>query len=370
MSIDVVSNSNVAAIGEPERGKRSWTAFFRTLPGGMLVLLAMCGLAAGNLSSFNMFIFNSALLAIIGAASLNLLMGTAGQVSIGNAAFLAAGAFSTVFFTRAGIPMPFDVLAAGLVCAALGFLVGLPALRLRGHYLALSTLAAHFIVLYLALRYQSAEAGSGGFFLEPLFPGASQLESQWYWMIVIAAAVLPTIWIVGRLMRGQSGRAMRIIRDQESIAGPLGIPAVRYKLGIFTATSALIGVQGGLTAHFTSSVSTDPFTFLLAVQYIAMTLIGGRDSILGSVIGAGIVVTLPYLTPELLAPFLSDATATSIAAPVSSIVYGSFIIYFVTRSPDGVVGWLRKARLRVGRLSRSNRVKSGGGSKVTGSEQR
>ena len=181
--------------------------------------------------------------------ALDLLMGTGGQVSIGNAAFLAGGAFATVWASRAGVPFPFDVIIGGFACAVGGFIVGLPALRIRGMYLALATLAAFYLADFVGQKYQDDTVGAAGFFLKPIFTGTiSQQSASWAWLLlgVVAATIILFSW----LRSGRSGRAWRMIRDHEVAASMMGIPVSRYKLMLFTITSAIIGIQGGLTAHF------------------------------------------------------------------------------------------------------------------------
>ncbi len=299
-------------------------------------------------SSANLFTFNSCLLAAMGAISLNVLMGTAGQVSIGNSAFLAVGAFGAIFALRAGIPFPLDIPAAALAAGLAGAIVGLPALRLRGLQLALATLAAFFIVSYAANQYQSKanNAGSGGFSIHPLFQSKGLVGAQkyWAWLLLILTCLL----ILGatRLVRLRSGRAWRMIRDHETAAPALGIAVTQSKMVVFALSSAVIGMQGALLAHFTGSVSVDDFTLILAVSYIAMVVVGGLDSIAGAVIGAGVVTALPTVVPKFVGIFIGTQSAATKGASVSEIVYGFLVVVFVTSSPRGVVGWVRGRRVQ------------------------
>ena len=132
-----------------------------------IAFIAVAIITAGG-SSYSTYIVDTILLAAIGAMALDLLMGTGGQVSIGNVAFLAGGAFATVWASRAGVPFPFDVIIGALACAAFGFLVGLPALRIRGMYLALATLAAFYLADFVGQVYQNDTVGAAGFFLKPV----------------------------------------------------------------------------------------------------------------------------------------------------------------------------------------------------------
>jgi branched-chain amino acid transport system permease protein len=294
--------------------------------------------AAG--SSFSIYVVDTILLSAIGAMALDLLMGTGGQVSIGNAAFLAGGAFATVWASRAGVPFPFDVIIAALACAVGGLIVGLPALRIRGMYLALATLAAFYVADFIGQKYQSDTVGAAGFFMKPIFTGTlGQQSASWAWLLfgVVVATMILVSWLRG----GRSGRAWRMIRDHEVAASAMGIPVARYKLVLFTITSAIIGIQGGLTAHFIGSVTYDSFTLTLSVSVIAMILIGGLDSLAGPLIGAVVVTTMPVFLPDVLGLFVSSSNASQEASNYSEVLYGLLIMVFMIKAPMGLAGLFR-----------------------------
>jgi branched-chain amino acid transport system permease protein len=294
---------------------------------------------ASSLSSY-LFTFNTCLLAVMGAVSLNLLMGTAGLVSIGNGAFLAVGGFGSLIALRLHLAFPLDVLAGGLIAAVIGVVIGLPALRLRGLYLALATLSGFYIVTYFANLYQSHAkgGGDGGFTLVPTYSSHGLDGGQEYWAWTLFGVVSLLVLAASRISGERSGRAWRMIRDHETAAHALGIQVTRYKLMGFALSSAVIGLQGGLTMHFTGALSSDQYTLALAISYIAMVLIGGLDSLAGAVIGAAVVTSLPVLVPKLLDAVLNDQTAASHGAAVSQIIYGLLVIVFITSSPRGIVG--------------------------------
>lgn len=307
-----------------------------------------------------LFTFNSCLLAVLGAIALNLLMGTAGLVSIGNAAFLCVGAFGALIAMRSGLAFPLDVIAGGLIAAVIGLVIGMPALRLSGLYLALATLSGFFIVTYFANEYQTTAegGGDGGFIIAPLYASKGLDGAQRYWAWTLFGVVAVVLLFASRFAHGRAGRAWRMIRDHETAAHALGIRVTRYKLMAFAISSAVIGVQGGLTMHFTGSLSSDQFTLALAISYIAMVLIGGLDSIAGAVIGAGIVTSLPVLVPKFLTGVLGEETATNHGAAVSQIIYGLLVIIFITSSPRGLIGLVHRisrSRHTVALLSRVRR---------------
>lgn len=330
------ANQAVSA-GTLRRGSRAGMTEFAVTA---VALVAVTGLFAAFGGSFSIYICNLVLLAAIGAIGLNLLMGTAGQVSIGNAAFLTTGAFATVWCERNGIFFPFDLLISMVVAGAFGALVGLPALRIKGIYLILATMAAHFLALFLAEKYQFAEVGSAGFIVDPVVNAGSLVGTQRVWSLVLLAFLLVVMLATTWLQHGRSGRAWRLIRDREDAAPAIGIPTSRYKLTAFVISSAIIGLQGSLSAHFTGNVSSESFPLTVAIAAIAMILIGGLGSIAGSVIGAAIVTLLPYFTPSLVEAVIGSAQASQHAARISLILYGVLIIFFIGYARDGVKGWV------------------------------
>jgi branched-chain amino acid transport system permease protein len=309
------------------------------------VVVAVVAVYAATGTSYSIYLVDTILLAAIGAIALDLLMGTGGQVSIGNAAFLATGAFTTVWASRAGVSAPFDVLIGAFACAVGGLIVGLPALRIRGMYLALATLAAFYIATFIGNRYQTESVGAGGFFLKPWFKGTlSQQHATWAWLLtaVLAATIILAAW----LRTGRSGRAWRMIRDHEVAASMMGIPVARYKLILFVISSAMIGIEGGLVAHFSSSVSADAYTLNASISVIAMILIGGLDSQAGALIGALIVTMLPIVVPDILTALLSANAASNDAAGYAQMIYGALIMVFIIAAPQGIVGLLAAGRRR------------------------
>lgn len=307
-------------------------AYFLILP-----LIAVVAIFTAVGSSYQIYIVDTVLLASIGAIALDLLMGTGGQVSIGNAAFLAVGAYSTVWAGRAGVAFPFDVIIGTLACAAAGLVVGLPALRIRGMYLALATLAAFYIAQFVGQTYQTDTVGAAGFVMTPIFTGTiSQQSAKWAWLLVavVAATIIGASW----LRAGRSGRAWRMIRDHEIAASMMGIPVARYKLLLFVISSALIGLEGGLTARFIGAITYDSYTISLSISFVAMILIGGLDTMAGPLIGALVVTTLPIFVPDVMNLFGSSSSSSLNAGNYAEIVYGALIIVFMIRAPKGLTG--------------------------------
>jgi branched-chain amino acid transport system permease protein len=306
---------------------------------GLLLLVLATAIVSQTMSDFNIFVFNTCLLASMGAIALNVQLGTTGQVSLGNAAFLAVGAFTTAALSDAGIGFPWSILVAAVISGAVGLVIAVPALRLRGLYFALATVSAYFIIYFFCNRYQTSTVGEAGFQFPPVFTASyHDLQAMWAWLLTAVLAVV----IIGAsvITKGKVGRSLRIIRDHELAAPAFGVNVTRNKLIVFGLGFAVIGLQGGLTAYYSGLVTIDSFTLLLTIQYLAMVIIGGLDSIPGAVIGAFIVTILPTLITNLLSSSLG-AAATVKGPQIATIVYGVLVIIFVTSSAGGIVGWTR-----------------------------
>jgi branched-chain amino acid transport system permease protein len=301
-------------------------------------------------SAYHVYVYDLFLFACMGAISLQVLQGTAGLVSLGNPAFMLIGAFGAVLMMKQGAPFPLDVVAAALMAGVAGLFAGIPALRLRALFLALSTLATYFLAVFVAEQYLARFPieSQTGFIVRILYSEKGLLgqNQRWAWLLFGIVAIV--ILAASRVMDERSGRALRMMRDHEHLAPTIGISTPSYKLVMFTLTSIVIGLQGALMAHFIGVVSTANFTIALAFQYIAMIVIGGLDSIAGAMIGAAIVTGLPVWLPPIITPLVGSTRASTYGPNAALIVYGVLVIVCVTASPDGVVGFLRTLRRRFG----------------------
>jgi branched-chain amino acid transport system permease protein len=285
------------------------------------------------------------LLASIGALSLMLLTGYAGQISLGHAGLIAAGAFTTGILARE-ISAPFWIAlpASAVTGIVLGFIFGLPSLRLRGLYLAVSTLALHFIVIYLGGEYETKRGFSTGIVIDPPQLGGFQLIDgrAWYFVLLVAAVISLLICI--NLLRSRSGRAWRAIHARETVAEALGIDVARYKLLAFIISSSMTSVAGCLFAYYRGFVSVEAFDLFLSIQYVAMIIIGGMGSLLGALLGAAFVTLFPYLI-EMLLNLLPNvhALAGDIFA-VNHAAFGIVMVLFLIFEPLGLVGVWRRVQ--------------------------
>jgi branched-chain amino acid transport system permease protein len=290
-------------------------------------------------STFFVHLLNLSFLAAIGALGLMLLTGFCGQISLGHAAFLAVGAFTTVILhVYVGLPFVIVVPAASFVGALLGCIVGLPSLRFRGVYLAISTLAMHYAIIFLATWYQAKfgpSASAGIIIPDPsIGPFVLQGDHIWYYFLLVVLALV----VIGcaNLVRTRPGRAWMAIRDREIAAAALGINLARYKLLAFMVSSSLAALSGSLLAYYSNVVTVEKYTLDLAVVYVAMIIVGGMGSVLGAVLGAIFITLLPFGIDALFAYLPRGWRFGSTRFGVQVGAVGLCIILFLLFEPKGL----------------------------------
>ncbi len=282
-------------------------------------------------------------LASVGALSLMLLTGYAGQISLGHAGLIAAGAFTTGILARE-IHAPFWITlpASAVTGIVLGFVFGLPSLRLRGLYLAVSTLALHFVVIYLGGEYETKRGFSTGIIVEPPSLAGFKLSGGRVWYFVLLAAAATSLLICINLLRSRSGRAFRAVHARETVAEALGIGIARYKLLAFVISSSMTSVAGCLFAYYRGFVSIEAFDLFLSIQYVAMIIIGGMGSLLGALLGAAFVTLFPYAIEALLHLLPNVEKLAGDIFAVNYASFGAVMILFLVFEPLGLVGiWHR-----------------------------
>jgi branched-chain amino acid transport system permease protein len=307
------------------------------------VILALIMVAALLLpavsSTFFVHLMNLSFLAAVGALGLAILTGYCGQISLGHAAFLAVGAFTTVILA-VDLKLPFVLVvpAAAVAGAVLGFIVGLPSLRFRGVYLAISTLAMHYAIVLLATSYQAnigPSASAGITIPDPAIgPFVLRGDRAWYYFLLAVLALATTFCI--NLVRTRPGRAWMAIRDRDIAAEALGVNLTRYKLLAFMVSSVLASVSGSLVAYYSNVVTVEKYTLDLAVFYLAMIIVGGMGSILGALIGALFITLLPFGIDYLFefAPRSWRFGATLFGVQFGAV--GACIIFFLLFEPKGL----------------------------------
>ena len=286
-------------------------------------------------------ILNTILIAVIGAVGLNILVGFTGQISLGQGGFLAVGAYtSALLYQRADLPAPLSIAAAVIVTAVAGALFGLPALRLKGLYLAIATLASQEIIVFVARRWDFLRDGSAPLSLDRLHVGGYEItreyfEWQWYQILVVCAVV--SVLGARNLFRTGLGRSFMAVRDQDIAASAIGVNVTRAKVTAFAVSSGFVGFAGALSAHYTETVTWESFTLEISILYLAMIIVGGLGSIAGSVYGAFFMMVVPVLLNELVfaigdqVPFL----VTRLPA-IENAVFGLVIILFLLAEPRGL----------------------------------
>jgi branched-chain amino acid transport system permease protein len=304
-----------------------------------LVLVAVLLVAVPFVTTpFWLTVANQIGIAVIAAIGLNILTGFTGQISLGQGGFLAVGAYTAAILAeRAGVPFPFTLIAAMLMTAGVGAIFGLPALRLKGLYLAIATLASQFVIIWVVRNWRVVTGGTESLVVPPTSLLGFELRSdfQWYWVIMLFA-VLATL-AGTNLFRTGMGRAFIAIRDQDIAAEVIGVDPYRYKLLSFAVSSAFVGLAGALLAHYRIIVTWERFTLDVSILYLAIIIVGGLGSIAGSIYGAVFMITLPAGLQQL--GRLLGGTFPQLQARLPAVqlaVFGLVIILFLIFEPRGL----------------------------------
>ena len=275
----------------------------------------------------------------IAGLGLMLLAGFTGLFSLGHAAFLGVGAYTQAVMTNAGLPFPVALAGAAALSAAVGFVVGLPALRVKGIYLGMATLSFGFIVEEVMARWESVTGGNAGLHIKPpnLFGWSLNSGTEFYFLCLVIT-VIATLGILN-LLRSPTGRAFVAIRDSEISAQSIGIHLAHYKTLSFAISAALAGVAGALYAHKLQFISPDQFNILQSIDLLLMIVIGGVGSVHGAFLGAIFLITMPQMI-ALVKDYLPAAIGQ--APGLQGLVYGVVLVAFVLFEPLGLYGrWLK-----------------------------
>jgi branched-chain amino acid transport system permease protein len=276
--------------------------------------------------------------AVVGVG-LMLLAGFTGLFSIGHAAFLGVGAYTQAVLSNAGVAFPLALSAAAALSAAVGVLVGLPALRVKGIYLGIATLSFGFIVEEVFSRWEGVTGGNAGLHVKPPSLLAWKLDTATeFYFLCLVVTVLATLAVLN-LLRSPTGRAFVAIRDSEISAQSMGIHLARYKSLSFAISAALAGLGGALYAHMIKFLSPDQFNIVQSIDLLLMVVIGGLGSVHGAFLGAIFLITMPQLISagkDLLPDFVGQAPG------LKAVVYGAVLVAFVLFEPMGLYGrWLK-----------------------------
>ncbi len=288
-------------------------------------------------SPYWLTVLNQIGIAVIGAIGLNILVGYTGQISLGQGGFLAVGAYTAgLVATKTGVSPLLGVAAAVVTTAAVGAFFGLPALRLKGLYLAIATLASQQIIIWEITHWEWVTGGVDALVLDPVsvFGWTITGDRQWYWVIAGSAA-LATI-VATNLFRTGVGRAFVAIRDQDIAAEVMGVDPARYKLLAFAVSSGFVGLAGALTAYWTQILTWERFTLDVSILYLAMIIVGGLGSVSGAVYGAAFMIAFPAYLQQVAFGIQGDSFFVRNLPALQLLIFGGTIVLFLVFEPRGM----------------------------------
>ncbi|HCI82581.1 MAG TPA: branched-chain amino acid ABC transporter permease [Ktedonobacter sp.] len=340
---------------------------------GILLLLLFFSIASEDWLT----IANYTMIAAIAALSLNVLSGYAGQISLGISFFMAIGAYTAAYLGGSPPTSPLDpqgvglsfiiwLPVAGIVAALVGALIGPSALRLRGFYLGIVTLALVFIGQYLFKNMVGITGGpQGRTFPVPIIGsfsfdqqndtglfGLALTSGQQYFLLILPVLVLASLF-VGNVMRSRTGRAFRAVRDNEVGAAIMGVNIFDAKMKAFILSSFLAGIAGALFASYTRYVTPSYWDLTLAIQFVAAIIVGGIATIWGSILGAVFVFGLPQIIDHFSLLPLSGGSGGLTSGNLNALIYGLLIIVFLLFEPGGVIGLVHRIQALTRRNDRS-----------------
>jgi branched-chain amino acid transport system permease protein len=283
------------------------------------------------------------LLTAIVTVGVCLLMGYAGQVSLGQGAFYACGAYTAGVLVTQGCPGLLALIAAPLASAAVAVLVGVPLLTLRGHHLAFATLATHLIFLSVVGEMPLAGGDVGLQGIPRLTVGPVAFESLRSYAFLSSFALVAVLVVVRNILGSRPGRALRALSSSEEGAAASGVPVERYKLAVFALSAAFAGLAGGIYAFHIGYLAPGSFPVLLSIEYVVMAAIGGLGTISGGVVGSAVVMLLVHVLSRLATMQGMPDTAPAI---LSYAVYAVVLILAVLFLPTGLAGVAASAHAR------------------------
>jgi branched-chain amino acid transport system permease protein len=267
-----------------------------------------------------------------------LLVGYTGQISLGHAAFLAIGAYTEALLQAHGIAFAVSLPSAALLAAAAGWVVGLPALRLKGIYLAIATLAFNVIIEEVITRWEGLTGGNSGLHLKTVEVAGFRFDGDAsFYYLCLGLTVLAVLALLN-LLRSPTGRAFVAIRDSEISASCMGVNLATYKTLSFALSAALTGVAGALYAHKVTFISPEQFTLVASIELVTIVILGGVGFLHGAVLGAAFLIVLPQLISLAKDYLPPDVAGTGLQA----VVFGVVLIAFIIFEPMGLYGrWLK-----------------------------
>ncbi len=273
---------------------------------------------------------------VILTMSLNLIVGYTGMAALGHAAFSCVGAYvSALLALNFGVSPWLGIFAAAIGASIIGIAISIPALRLRGDYLALATLGFAVIVYSIAKNWVDVTRGPLGLPGIPSFGlfGYS-ITGGWSFLLIVTAVILLTTLVINRIVSSPYGLVLRGIREEEVATATMGKNVERYKITVFGVGAFFAGMAGSLYAHYISFIDPSSFTIMESITILLMVVFGGMGTIRGSFIGAIILVVLPELLRFVGLP-------SSVAAPLRQMIYGLLLVVLMLKRPQGILGKYR-----------------------------
>ena len=280
------------------------------------------------LGNYSIFLLSMLAVYALVSIGLNLLMGFTGQIAAGHAGFLALGAYFTAILSAKFVWMPClaSLLLAGIFTGIIGFLLGIPILRLKGFYIAMATLAFGVVVSEIILQWSSLTNGDNGLDVPVATIAGFAFDSDYKLFYLIISVTIILTLLAKNLVNGYIGRAFIALRESEVAAQTIGIDLAKYKTIAFAVSAFYTGIAGGLFAYLITFISPDAFTIELSIDFIAMIVIGGMGSILGSIIGAVILTGMQQVLAGLL--------------DLQILIFGLSLIVFMIFMPKGISGMI------------------------------
>jgi len=312
----------------------------------LVILILLMIILPFMMNRYQLSILNEMGIATIGALGLNLLIGYTGQISLGHGAFVAIGAYTSGLLTgKLGIPFIISLPLSGLMAALLGLIVGIPSLRLKGLYLALGTLAFGFVIEYILFHWNITQ-GDLGMAVKRISVGEFQIKTQRQFFYLITALAVLAVVCTKNIVRSKIGRSFIAIRDRDMAAEAMGISLAKYKIMAFGLSSFYAGIAGCLTAHYNRWIVPGSFDISLSIAFIAMIIMGGLGTVLGSVLGAILITGIPHAIVYIV-DLLKDAypALSGFIVDFKLGIFGIIIVGTLLFEPAGLYGIYRRTKV-------------------------
>ena len=335
-------------IGDYKESYGADEAVFRTgtVRFWLAVLFAALALFPFLAGDYLLYMANLAGIAIVAAVGLNILTGAAGQISLGHAAFVGIGAYtSAILTTELNVPFLLCLPLAGLSAAFFGVIVGAPSMRMKGLYLGIATLAAQVIFEYLFKNWDGLTGGIRGINVPAPTVFGVELNNEFRFYFMTMSIVVITVFVARNVFRTRIGRAFIAIRDRDISAQLMGINLFSYKMKAFALSSFLAGVSGCLWVNFIRIVTPEHFPLHESIRYLAMIIVGGLGSVLGAIFGAIFMTIVPEALKSGLTMIQDiNPEAMGFLYPLQTIVFGLLIVAFLVFEPLGLAEIWRRIK--------------------------